>query len=50
MKFGTVLGHALGKIFGYRAIEDLSFNKNSKTFSKICMDGVCTFDSTQKSN
>ena len=28
MKFGIQLGHALRKIFGYRAIADLSHNKN----------------------
>ena len=28
IKFGIQLGHALRKIFGYRAIADLSHNKN----------------------
>ena len=34
VKFGTQLGHAIGKIFGYRAIADLSCEKNGSRFPK----------------
>ena len=42
MKFGTQLGHALRKIFGYRAIADFSHNKNGG-FSKMAARTI-TFD------
>ena len=32
--FGTQLGHALRRIFGYRAIADLAFDRNGGLFSK----------------
>ena len=34
VKFGTQLGHAIGKIFGYRAIADSSCEKNGSRFPK----------------
>ena len=34
MKFGTQLGHVLRKIFGRRAIADLSCEKNGGHFTK----------------
>ena len=42
MKFGTWLGYALRKIFGYRAIADFSHNKNGG-FSKMAAKTI-TFD------
>ena len=35
MKFGTQLGHALRKIFGYRAIADFPYVGNGILFFKI---------------
>ena len=34
MKFGTLLEHVLGKIFGCRAIKDLSHDKSGGHFQR----------------
>ena len=36
MKFGTLWGHVLGKIFGYRAIQVLSRDRNGRHFQNGC--------------